>query len=94
MARNPRSIFLPLFLSLLLYGAPAVAQPAPGYVYSGPLLPLVLQMPGNSWLKVNTNLYSDVWTPPSLEPLDQWRDPYAGEDNRAMERLRLGQQPG
>ena len=42
----------------------------PEYVFSGLLLPLVLQMPGNSWLKVNTNLYSDVWTPASLEPLD------------------------
>lgn len=49
------------------------AQPVPGYVFSGPLLPQVLQMPGNSWLKVNTNLYSDVWTPPELEPLDNGR---------------------
>ena len=34
------------------------------------MLPLLLQMPANGWLRVNTNLYSDVWTSPDLEPLD------------------------
>jgi hypothetical protein len=48
----------------------AGAQSIPGYVYSSPLLPLVLQMPENTWIKANVNLYSDVWTPPDLEPLD------------------------
>lgn len=31
---------------------------------------MILQMPANSWLKVNANFYSDVWTPDYLEPLD------------------------
>ena len=42
----------------------------PPYVFSGPLLPLLLQMPENTWLHANANLYSNVWTSPSLEPLD------------------------
>ena len=48
----------------------ASAQTPPPYVFSSPLLPLLLQMPENSWLPANANLYSDVWTPSSLEPLD------------------------
>jgi hypothetical protein len=44
------------------------AHSAPAYVY-GPLLPLILQMPANGWLKVSVNSYSDVWTPLDLEPL-------------------------
>ena len=55
--------------ALLLAGA-AVAQALPSYLTSGSLLPYVLQMPENSWLQVNTNLYSNVWTPPELVPLD------------------------
>ena len=47
----------------------ASAQTPPPYVYSSPLLPLLLQMPQNSWLLANANLYSDVWTPDDLEPL-------------------------
>src|SRR5450755_2151135 len=34
------------------------------------MLPLLVQMPANSWLQVNANLFSDVWTSPDLEPLD------------------------
>jgi hypothetical protein len=49
--------------------APVSAQSFPGYVFSGPLLPLILQMPANSWLLANANLYNEVWTPPELEPL-------------------------
>jgi len=48
----------------------AAAQAPPPYVFSGPLLPLLLQMPENTWLHANANLYSNVWTSPSLEPLD------------------------
>src|SRR5207248_4480985 len=48
----------------------ASAQTPPAYVFSSPLLPLLLQMPENSWLQANANLYSNVWTPLSLEPLD------------------------
>ena len=47
----------------------ARAQPLPGYVLSGPMLPLLVQMPENGWLSVNANFFSDVWTPPELEPL-------------------------
>ena len=54
-----------LFMALL----PVHAHPAPAYVYNGPLLPLILQMPANGWLKVSANSYSDVWTPLDLEPL-------------------------
>jgi hypothetical protein len=57
-------------LLCIAFPGTAWAQSTPAYVYSGPLLPLILQMPANSWLKANTNLYSDVWTPPDLEPLD------------------------
>jgi hypothetical protein len=48
----------------------ASAQSPPPYVYSGQLLPLLLLMPENSWLHANANLYSNVWTPDELEPLD------------------------
>ncbi len=57
--------FVVLLFSLC---ASAVTQP-PAYVFSGPLLPLLLQMPENSWLVANANVYSSVWTPPELEPL-------------------------
>jgi len=53
-----------------LFAGGAFGQSIPPYVGSGPLLPLILQMPANSWLQVNANSYSDVWTPSSLEPLD------------------------
>ena len=79
MARHLRLLVCGIFCSLLLYGAPAAAQSIPGYVFSGPLLPQILQMPGNSWLKVNTNFYSDVWTPPELEPLDAWGSTHTPE---------------
>src|SRR6266487_5723034 len=73
MTRGAWWIFLFRFLGPLLLGVPAGfagAQSVPGYVFSGPLLPLILQMPQHGWLKVNTNLYSDVWTPADLEPLN------------------------
>lgn len=35
----------------------------------GPLLDIVLNMPEGSWARVNTNNFSDVWTPASLRPL-------------------------
>jgi hypothetical protein len=47
----------------------AAAQSIPGYVFNSSLLPRIGQMPANSWTKVNANFYSDVWTPPDLEPL-------------------------
>ena len=56
-------------LLLCVYAGIASAQTPPPYVFSGPLLPLLLQMPENSWLNANANLYSDVWTPDELEPL-------------------------
>jgi hypothetical protein len=47
----------------------ARAQQLPPYVLSGPLLPLLVQLPENGWLSVNANFFSDVWTPQELEPL-------------------------
>jgi len=66
------SLVTTLVVTLLLSGVSArvaFAQAVPGYVFSGPLLPLILQVPKNGWVKVNAKLYSDVWTPPDLEPL-------------------------
>ena len=58
------------FASSAIIGFPSAdAQSTPAYVYNSPLLPLVLQMPDNGWLEVNANRFSDVWTPPALEPL-------------------------
>ncbi len=54
----------------------ARAQSVPAYILASPMLPLVLQMPENGWLRVNTNLFSDVWTPPDLEPLFDNVAPY------------------
>jgi hypothetical protein len=62
--------WLTLFVATVLVVGGAFAQSIPPYVGSGPLLPLILQMPQNSWLRVNANFYSDVWTPDYLEPLD------------------------
>jgi hypothetical protein len=61
---------LTLFAAAALFAGGAFGQSIPPYVGSGPLLPLILQMPANSWLQVNANSYSDVWTPASREPLD------------------------
>jgi hypothetical protein len=61
---------LAAFLAGLLVSLPLIAQVAPPYVYSGPLLPLLMQMPENSWLKANAGPYSAAWTPDDLEPLD------------------------
>src|SRR5260221_6044629 len=46
-------------------------QSLPPYVLSSPVTPLLVQIPENSWVRVNTNLFSDVWTPTALEPLDR-----------------------
>ena len=72
LGRLLSSNFLPWLLGLLLCSAHGgiAAQTVPSYVFSSPLLPLVLQAPQNSWLKVNTNFFSDVWTSPDLEPLN------------------------
>jgi hypothetical protein len=59
--------------TVLLHGAfvtAAVAQAIPSYVFRSALLPRIVQMPANSWAKVNANFFSDVWTTPDLEPLD------------------------
>ena len=56
-------------LLVLVCAGIASAQTPPPYVFSGPLLPLLSQMPENSWLHANANLFSNVWTPPDLEPL-------------------------
>lgn len=45
------------------------ASPAPPPVVGGPLLDAIESMPAGQWMKVSENLYSDVWTPPALEPL-------------------------
>jgi hypothetical protein len=66
---NYRSVLLVCWLYGALGGV-ACGQSIPGYVFSAPLLPLVLQMPGNGWLKANANQFSEVWTPAELEPLD------------------------
>src|SRR3569833_132697 len=59
-------------VAAVLFAQSALAQSAPPpYVFASSLLPRLLQMPQNSWLRVDANLYSDVWTPPDLEPLDQ-----------------------
>ena len=79
LVRRLTALLAPVLVGLFFYGAPAAAQSIPGYVFSGPLLPQILQMPGNSWLKVNTNFYSDVWTPPELEPLDAWGSTHTPE---------------
>lgn len=42
---------------------------AEGPYAEGPLLDIVRAMPEGTWQRVNTNLYSDVWTPSALRPL-------------------------
>jgi hypothetical protein len=66
------AMFRLVMVLLVLAIAPnsAFGQSPPSYVLSSPLLPLLLQTPENGWLEVNANRYSDVWTPPDLEPLD------------------------
>ena len=69
--QNLAARFLTL-VAAVVFTQSALAQSAPPpYVFASSLLPQLLQMPQNSWLRVNANLYSDVWTPPDLEPLDQ-----------------------
>src|SRR5581483_7963913 len=57
-------------IALALVGAGLAGAQSPAYVTSSPLLPIIAQMPENTWLRVNTNFFSDVWTPPELIPLD------------------------
>src|SRR5215471_5939098 len=45
-------------------------QSLPPYVLSSPIVPLLLQIPENGWVRLNANLFRDVWTPTELEPLD------------------------
>ena len=62
MARHLFREFLIRTVAALLLCACAgsvTAQSPPAYVLSGPLLPLLLQMPENSWLQANANLYSN-----------------------------------
>jgi hypothetical protein len=68
---RPLSFFRRLLLAMCLAAATghAGAQAIPSYVFSGPLLPLLAQMPGNSWLLASANLYRDAWTAPDLVPL-------------------------
>ncbi len=54
---------------LLLVAAAAQSQSLPPHVASGPLLPLILQVPEGGWIRVNANFYQDVWTPVDLRPL-------------------------
>ncbi len=66
MTRHPFAVCLARWIAAILVGAcagMASGQAPPPYVFSGPLLPLLLQMPENSWLHANANLYSNVWTP-------------------------------
>src|SRR5262245_14848365 len=64
--------FVRRIAALLFYACAGIASAqTPAYVFNCPLLPLLLQMPENSWLQANANLYSNVWTPLSLEPLDR-----------------------
>ena len=74
MARHPfGNGFFRRVAALLFYACAGIAsaQTPPAYVFNCLLLPLLLQMPENSWLQANANLYSNVWTPLSLEPLDR-----------------------
>ncbi len=85
---------LTLLVAAGLFAGGAFGQSIPPYVGSGPLLPLILQMPQNSWLKVNANFYSDVWTPADLEPLDNGATASRRRpDHPGVEQLRVGQQP-
>ena len=60
-------------LGLVLVASMALAGPLP--VVGGPLLPLVGTMPEGTWAKVSSNLFSDVWTPPELRPLNHLSNP-------------------
>ena len=66
---SPKSALSALALLFVLVAGRAGAQAAPAYVFGSPLLPLIVQMPENTWLKVNANRYDSVWTPLDLEPL-------------------------
>ncbi len=63
-----RAWLVAILLGAAVPAAHAQAAPPP-YVY-GPLLPLLLQAPENGWIRVNANLFSDVWVTPELSPLD------------------------
>src|SRR4030095_16527519 len=65
-----------LTLSLLVFVPLALAQTVPPYVANSPLLQVIKTLPEGGWAKVNTNLYSDVWTPDDLPPLDGAGNPF------------------
>jgi len=70
-AKANLTLGLAMLVAASSFSCATLAQSIPPYVASGQLLPLILQMPANSWLLVNNNIFSDVWTPPSLEPLNR-----------------------
>ncbi len=59
-------------ISGLTLAAPAAAQVP---YAEGPLLDIVRSMPAGSWQRVNSNSFSDVWTPSSLRPLNKSGNP-------------------
>ena len=65
-ARCASRLAVALGAALLVGGVPAWAD---GPYAEGALLDVVRAMPEGSWQRVNTNLYSEVWTPSALRPL-------------------------
>lgn len=55
--------------------AQPLAMAAPAGAASTSLLEVVTAMPEGSWQKVNENLFSDVWTPSALRPLNKRSNP-------------------
>ena len=93
MTRHRFAVCLARWIAALLVGAcagMASGQAPPPYVFSGPLLPLLLQMPENSWLHANANLYSNVWTAQFTRAARRLLPAAALEDHRGVERLCLG----
>ena len=67
-----------IWASLLGFVSAVLAQTGdvvPPYVANSPLLQLMKAVPEGGWVKVNTNLFSDVWTPDDLRPLDGASNP-------------------
>lgn len=60
-------------IAMLAIAVPAIAGPPP--VVGGPLLDLIAGMPPGSWAQASTNLFSSVWTPPDLRPLNLKSNP-------------------
>jgi hypothetical protein len=68
-AGSPQSIIALLFVGALLTCVPPVSA-GPPPVVGGPLLAQIEATPAGEWRKVSQNLYSDVWTPLDLRPLN------------------------